>query len=169
MEGRNIASLHELVHIKHYMLCLLCCNFSVKFHSSYTGQVHRMVNDDIRGGACEEAKLSLTNRMTLEQMKAELLDRESKMQAGGTNGQTDQWRVYQYIIGSIIRGEYLRLMIQASAGTGKSFLLTSVFLWCIINNKKTKAAAPTGIAAANIEIEGTDVCANTIHTMLDLV
>ena len=38
-----------------------------------------------------------------------------------------------------------------------SFLLTSVFLWAICNDKKCKAAAPTGIAAANIEIENTHV------------
>ena len=30
------------------------------------------------------------------------------------------------------------------------------------------AAAPTGIAAANIEIEGTDVCAATMHSVFDL-
>ncbi len=51
---------------------------------------------------------------------------------------------------------------------GKSFLLTTVYLWCIVNGKKAKAAAPTGIAAANVEIEGTDVAATTIHAMLDL-
>ena len=51
---------------------------------------------------------------------------------------------------------------------GKSFLLTTVYLWCIVNGKKAKAAAPTGIAAANVEIEGTDVSATTIHAMLDL-
>jgi len=43
-----------------------------------------------------------------------------------------------------------------------------VYLWCIVNGKKAKAAAPTGIAAANVEIEGTDVAATTIHAMLDL-
>ena len=37
---------------------------------------------------------------------------------------------------------------------GKSFLLTTVYLWCIVNGKKAKACAPTGIAAANVEIEG---------------
>ena len=30
------------------------------------------------------------------------------------------------------------------------------------------AAAPTGIAAANIEIEGTDICAATLHSVFDL-
>ena len=33
---------------------------------------------------------------------------------------------------------------------------------------KVKAAAPTGIAAANIEIEGTDVAATTIHALFEL-
>ena len=113
-------------------------------------------------------KPSLRTRMTLEQMKIELEDRESKMKYSSTKKETDQWRVYQHIVSSIERGEYLRLMVQASAGTGKSFLLTTVYLWCIIHGRKTKAAAPTGIAAANIELEGTDVCANTIHTMFDL-
>ena len=30
------------------------------------------------------------------------------------------------------------------------------------------AAAPTGIAAANIEIDGTDICAATLHSVFDL-
>ena len=37
-----------------------------------------------------------------------------------------------------------------------------------MNGKRCKAAAPTGIAAANVEIEGTDVSASTIHTLFDL-
>ena len=36
-------------------------------------------------------------------------------------------------------------------GTGKSYLLTSVYLWCIVKNIKVLAGVPTGIAAANIE------------------
>ena len=31
-----------------------------------------------------------------------------------------------------------------------------------------RAAAPTGIAAANIEIDGTDICAATLHNEFDL-
>ena len=57
---------------------------------------------------------------------------------------------------------------KASAGTGKSFLLTSIYLWCLLNKFKCKAAAPTGIAAANVEVAGTDVCATTIHSLFDL-
>lgn len=37
-----------------------------------------------------------------------------------------------------------------------------------MNGKRCKSAAPTGIAAANVEIEGTDVSACTIHTLFDL-
>ena len=51
---------------------------------------------------------------------------------------------------------------------GKSYLLTTVYLWCLLHGKKTQAAAPTGIAAANVEIEGTDVRATTIHNLFDL-
>ena len=58
-------------------------------------------------------------------------------------------------------------MVQASAGTGKSFLLNTVFLWCLVKGKRVKAAAPTGIAAANIEIERTSVRATTIHQMFE--
>ena len=58
--------------------------------------------------------------------------------------------------------------VQASAGTGKSFLLTSIYLWCIVNGLSCKAAAPTGIAAANIQVEGTDVHAATLHNVFDL-
>ena len=81
-------------------------------------------------------------------MKEELAKREDMMRAGGVadDGQqeSDQWRVYQHIIGRLRSNEPLRLMIQASAGTGKSFLLTTVFLFCIVHKKVTKAAAPTG-------------------------
>ena len=131
--------------------------------------VYRMVNEANVPDDDGSTVPALTHRLSPEQMVAELADREAKMQAGGQAGvETDQWRVYQHIIGSLQRGEYLRLMVQASAGTGKSFLLTTVYLWCIVNHKKAKAAAPTGIAAANVEIEGTDVCASTIHTIFDL-
>ena len=32
--------------------------------------------------------------------------------------------------------------ISGIAGTGKSFLLTTVFLWCLVHGKNAKAAAP---------------------------
>ena len=78
-----------------------------------------------------------------------------------SNFRADAWQ-------ALIAGTPLRLLVQASAGTGKSFLLTTLYLWCLVHNKHAKACAPTGIAAANVEINGTDVSASTIHAMLDL-
>ena len=37
-----------------------------------------------------------------------------------------------------------------------------------MHEKKCKSAAPTGIAAANVEIERTDVAAVTLHSLFDL-
>ena len=44
---------------------------------------------------------------------------------------------------------------------GKSFLLTTVYLYCLVHKIKVKAAA------ANIEIEKTAVTATTIHNMFE--
>ena len=97
---------------------------------------------------------------------------------------------------------YLLLLppCEASAGTGKSFLLATVFLWCLVNGKRVrrlffeiacwsvllaqtfsvreytlclgaaevKAVAPTGNAAANIEVARTDVSAATTHRLFEL-
>ena len=47
--------------------------------------------------------------------------REKNMQAGAPDGGvTDQWRVYQHVIQQLQTGSPLRLMVQASAGTGNS-------------------------------------------------
>ena len=46
--------------------------------------------------------------------------------------------------------------------------LTTIFLWCIVHDKKCKSAAPTGIAAANVEIPRTDVAAATLHSLFEL-
>ena len=47
-------------------------------------------------------------------------------------------------------------------------MLTTLYLWCLVHGINTRAAAPTGIAAANVEIEGTEVSATTIHNLFDL-
>ena len=96
---------------------------------------------------------TMSTRLSQAELVAELHRREELLKAGNS-GVTDQWRVYTHIVNSLRLGSPLRLMVQASAGTGKSFLLTTVYLWCIVNGKKAKACAPTGIAAANVEIEG---------------
>ena len=50
---------------------------------------------------------------------------------------------------------------------GRGFLLTTAYLYCILHGKKVRACAPTGIAAANIELEGTGVSASTLHSFFD--
>ena len=97
---------------------------------------------------------TMSTRPSHAEMAAELHRREELLKSGNNSGVTDQWRVYTHIVNYLRLGDPLRLMTQASAGTGKSFLLTTVYLWCIVNGKKAKACAPTGIAAANVEIEG---------------
>ena len=119
---------------------------------------------------------------SLDALRTLLQEREKKMRAGrasddgaGGGGDTDQWRVYTKITAAIRDGRYLRLMVQASAGTGKTFLLTTVALWCKVHGQTrhseamvAKAAAPTGIAAANIDLSGTDIAASTVHHLFGM-
>ena len=107
-------------------------------------------------------------RLNREQLLEELRRREANMQTGGSaDAPTDQWRVYTHIVRALQEGPFLRLLVQASAGTGKSYLLTTVYLWCLSNGKRCKAAAPTGIAAANVAVTGCDVRASTLHNVFD--
>ena len=97
----------------------------------------------------EEAGLpEQEGRLSRAQLEAELATRERTMQQsqGGRDGPTDQWRVYSHILDALEHGPFLRLVVQASAGTGKSYLLTTVYLWCLLHGKNVRAAAPTGIA-----------------------
>ena len=72
--------------------------------------VDRMLNDTGSPDDGDTTVPGLTHRLSPEQMRAELADREAKMQAGTqADGVSDQWRVYQYIIDPIQRGEYFRL------------------------------------------------------------
>ncbi len=61
-------------------------------------------------------------RLSRAELEALLAKRVQQMQAGGSDdAPADQFRVYTYIIGQFERGDRpLRLMVQASAGTGKS-------------------------------------------------
>jgi len=43
-----------------------------------------------------------------------------------------------------------------------------LYLWCAAHGMEFLAAAPTGIAAANIEIDGTDICAATLRSVFDV-
>ena len=82
---------------------------------------------------------------------------------------TDQWRVYTEATHCLShKGKPLRMCLQASAGTGKSFLLETLYLWCILNNHNVKAAAPTGIAAARLRMPRTPIAATTLHYLFGL-
>ncbi len=59
---------------------------------------------------------NLTTKLTQEQLQQLLEEREAMMQQGSED--SDQWRVYQYVVNRLQTGMYLRLMVQASAGTG---------------------------------------------------
>ncbi len=132
---------------------------------------NRLTNDAAvdEPAAATSSSTTTSRRLTRAELEALLDDRQEKMRAGRAgDGITDQFRVYQTIIGAIERKEYLRMMVQASAGTGKSFLLTTVYLWCLLRGLKVTAAAPTGIAAANIDLPGTSVSATTIHNLFEM-
>ncbi|HIE69689.1 MAG TPA: hypothetical protein EYP98_05705 [Planctomycetes bacterium] len=92
------------------------------------GRRERLVNDmDVGDGApCQGGITDRTRgaeKLTRAQLVAELEDREEKLRSGAADGaETDQWRVYQFIIERLSSERPLRLMVQASAGTGKSFL-----------------------------------------------
>ncbi len=82
---------------------------------------------------------------------------------------TDQWRVYDEIVSTLTRNAApLRLFMQASAGTGKSFLLETLYLWCVVNGHCVQACAPTGIAAARLRVLRTPVHAYTLHHLFGL-
>ena len=84
------------------------------------------VSDDEESGPAAPAHTSL--KMTKEELQVELDRRTALLQEGAVDGLgTDQWRVFCHIIEVLTSGDrYLRLLVQASAGTGKSFLLSTV-------------------------------------------
>ena len=75
-------------------------------HDTYANEV----SDELAGGVAA----TFNSRLTPAQMVELLAKREAMMRTG--TGESDQWRVYQHIIGCIERGQLLRLMVQASAG-----------------------------------------------------
>jgi hypothetical protein len=137
----------------------------------------RLVNAAAGAGDDDADNGRISDKLTLADMQAELDKRVELMRAGAAgDGITDQARVFDYIISQLEGSNFLRLMVQASAGTGgqgwlqtmssirtpclvpsalltasavrhfpgKSFLLTTVYLWALIKRMKVKAAAPTG-------------------------
>ncbi len=121
------------------------------------------------GSAAAPTAAAAEGKLQRGQLEAELRLREERLQSGACDGGiTDQWRVYCFAIHALQHGPPLRLLVQASAGTGKSYLLTTIYLWALLRGLRVRCAAPTGIAAANIEITGSDVKATTLHSLYDL-
>ena len=104
----------------------------------------RMANDVFDDTEETTSRGRLSEQLTPKEMNILLQDRVDMMKLSDNSEESDQYRVYQYIIGQLEKGKWLRLMVQASAGTGKSFLLTTVYLWCLCKKMKVKACAPTG-------------------------
>ena len=109
--------------------------------------------------------------MSEVELQAELALREKLMQSlhGQEGAWTDQWRVYKEVVEALTSNSApLRYFLQASAGTGKSFLLETLYLWCLVNSFRPEACAPTGIAAARLCVPRTPVLAYTIHYLFAL-
>ena len=136
--------------------------------------VHRegnCVGDDEIFGVDAEARTSTTGALTVRQLEDKLKERERNMQqTKHGDREADQWAVYCYIVSKLDNDDetYLRLIVQADAGAGKSYLLKALAIRCLLKKVGFECAAPTGIAAANVEVEGTDVNAVTIHKLFQM-
>jgi hypothetical protein len=118
---------------------------------------------------------SQITRLTLQQLQDELEQRKLNLRTSAMSRHptaahrpTDQWRIFLELMHLLQCPESCEVVIQASAGAGKSYLLETVCIWLIVSDKKFKACAPTGIAAANIHIDGADVAATTMHNLFGL-
>jgi hypothetical protein len=105
-------------------------------------------------------------KQKLEGILKEMMENMEKVKHG--NGPSDQWAVFEHAVRCLEDGKWLRLIVQASAGTGKSYVLIALCVYCLVHGLKFNAGAPTGIAAANLEAEGTDISASTLHKLFGL-
>ena len=94
------------------------------------------VVNDVQPGDVPDAAAgggdSLSTRLSPGQMQALLAKRVEMMKHGQVRDDggmdaavTDQYRVYSYIVAALEDGRHLRLMVQASAGTGTLVPLTT--------------------------------------------
>ena len=134
--------------------------------------VMREKNVYVQPGAVETRAADAEHApMTEEELRTELEARERLLQRLQEQDgvMTDQWRVYSEIVEGLQNPrKLLRMCIQASAGTGKSFLLETLYLWCVVHGLRVSACAPTGIAAARIHVPRTPVHAYTLHYLVGL-
>jgi hypothetical protein len=76
------------------------------------------------GGAAgeDENDRPVATKLNARQLGELLEKREHQMRQGGPDGEvTDQWRVYNEIVHALPSERRLRMMVQASAGTGQLF------------------------------------------------
>ena len=125
--------------------------------------------EDIPGAPQHQGRLTRTMMQEQLGLREENMRRSPDADEHSTIAPiTDQWRIYEEIVGCLRSEAPAHIFVQASAGAGKSYLLESVCLWCLLHGLTFKACAPTGIAAANITVEGTDVTAATMHSLFGL-
>ena len=96
--------------------------------------IRALANDGAADPDSDDRAGVLTRKLSPAELETLLQKREQQMRTSErASGDTDQWRVYKFITESLAGGgKPLRLIVQASAGTGKSFLLSTVYLWCIV-------------------------------------
>ena len=129
------------------------------------------VPDDLLANGANDAAIAPPSQAppTTRQLEDQLRDMERNMQqTQHHHKESDQWAVYQHVTQALDNDDYLHLVVQADAGAGKSYLLKAIALQCLLRRLCVECCAPTGIAAANLEIEGTSIAAVTIHKLFVL-
>ena len=129
------------------------------------------INDDGKGTNTAAHGEQTSKRLSTEELRTALAQREANLRRPTqitSTSSTDQWRIYAEICFSLQGDKDTAMFVQASAGAGKSYLLETICLWLLVRNTGFKACTPTGIAAANISVDGTDVVAATMHSLFGL-
>ena len=66
-----------------------------------------------------QARGRLSEQLTFKELETVLNERVEQMKQTDDGSLSDQYRVYEYIVSELAKGTtYLRVMVQASAGTG---------------------------------------------------
>ena len=91
-----------------------------------------------------------SRKLTPAQMEALLAKRIELMKAGGMDGKdSDKYRVFKFIIDGLQSDRKLRLMVQASAGTGKSeglsVKITHAFEWLAKHRALLRLSVDDGV------------------------
>jgi hypothetical protein len=124
-------------------------------------------------GHCGDEPLwAVAARWGAAELQAELDKLVAAMRSwdGHDDIDTDQWNVYSHVT-AILSGELpgpLRLCVQAGAGTGKSYVLIAILLWCVVHAVPAECMAPTGIAAARVVLAEAGIRAVTLHVLAAL-